>query len=328
MQRRRFLLASLAALAVPLVAEAQHATFPALVGFLPLGSPSNAYDRSLVDAFRLGLREAGVIENRDIVLEVAWTSSATEASQAVSQLVERGAKLLIPVGTSASLMAKQQAATTPILFISVGNPLGIGLVDSLSRPGRNVTGFGDVLADLSGKYVQFAKEIGKPQAAVNYVWCTEWADGQYRFQATERAAQSLGVKLQSRGIGNMTEASDVMAALKRAGAAVVVIQPSPFTYLQRDRLIEVAMSHGLATIFAFPPAATSGALLAYGPDYADLYRRAATYVDRMVLKAVKPGDLPIEQPTKFELVVNVKTAKALGISLPPSLLLLADRVID
>jgi putative tryptophan/tyrosine transport system substrate-binding protein len=273
------------------------------------------------------LREVGVVENRHVVLDIAWVSREPEFPQAVSELVRRGAKLLIPVGTSASVAAKRQVTTIPILFISVGNPIGVGLVESLSRPGGNVTGFSDMHADLSGKYVQFASELGKPREPVNYLWYTGWADGQYRLQATERAAQSLGVDLRSLGIGDIDEVNDVMAAMKTSGAVTLVIQSSPFTYRHRVRLIDSAMNHGLATIYAFPPAARDGALIAYGPDYFDLYRRAASYVER-ILKGTKPADLPVQQPTKFEFVINLRTAKALGLTVPDKLIVGADEVIE
>ena len=224
-------------------------------------------------------------------------------------------------------MPKLDPARRGTAFINVGNPVGVGLVESLSRPGRNVVGFSDMHADLSGKYVQFASELGKPQEPVNYLWFTGWADGQYRLQATERAAQSLGVNLRSRGIGDITEADDVMATMKAGGAVTLIIQSSPFMFRNRRRIIDSAMNHGLATIYAFPPGARDGALLAYGSDYGDLYRRAASYVER-ILKGTKPADLPVEQPTKFELVINLNTAKALGLEIPPTLLARADEVIE
>jgi len=151
----------------PLAARAQQAENPVRIGFLPIGSPSNTYDQSLVEAFRRGLHEVGVVENRHVVLDFVWIRDELELPQAVSELMQRGVKLLIPCGTSASVAAKQKVSTIPILFINVGNPVGVGLVESLSRPGGNITGFSDMHADLSGKYVQFASELGKPQEPVN-----------------------------------------------------------------------------------------------------------------------------------------------------------------
>jgi putative tryptophan/tyrosine transport system substrate-binding protein len=327
-ERREFIsLLGGAAAAWPLAARAQQSQNPVRIGFLPVGSPSNSYDRSLVEAFRLGLRDLGVVESRHVMLDVVWINSESEIPQAVNELMQRGAKLLIPCGTSASVAAKQQVSTTPIVFINVGNPVGVGLVESLSRPGGNVTGFSDMHADLSGKYVQFASELGKPQEPVNYLWFTGWPDGQYRLQATERAAQSLGVNLRSRGISDISEANDVMAAMKTDGAVTLIIQSSPFMFRHRRRIIDSAIEHGLAAIYAFPPGARDGAVIAYGPDYGDLYRRAASYVEK-ILKGTKPADLPVEQPTKFELVLNLKTAKALGLTVPPSLLATADELIE
>ena len=326
MRRREFItFMGGAAVAWPLAAKAQQPKSPIRIGFLPLGSSSNTYDQSLVSAFRQGLRQVGLVENRDVVLDIVWITSDPE--QAVTELMRRGVEMVIPCGTSASLAAKRQATTIPIVFISVGNPIGIGLVESLSRPGRNATGFSDMHADLGGKYVQFASNLGEPQATVNYLWYTEWADGQYRLRVAEQAAQSLGIKLRSRGIGDIAEANDVLAAMKTDEAATVVIQSSPFMYRHRERIINSAMNHGLATTYAFPPAARDGALIAYGPDYVDLYRRAASYIER-ILKGTKPADLPVEQPTKFELVINLKTARALGREVPPALLATADEVIE
>jgi putative tryptophan/tyrosine transport system substrate-binding protein len=310
------------------LAEAQPVNSLPRIGILPFGSPSNPHDLSLVEAFRSGLREAGVVENRDAVLDVAWTGSEPEIGTAVSGLVQRGAKLLVPFGTSASLATKRHTTTIPILFVSVGNPVGVGLVESLSRPGGNVTGFSDILLDLSGKYVQFARELGKPEAMIHYLWHNAWGDGQNRFNATERAAQAVGAKLRAYGIGDMAELNEALSAMKRAGAAIVIVQPSPFTYRYRERLVDAAMKQGLATLFAFPPAGRAGALIAYGPDYADLCRRAAIYAERILLKGMKPAELAVQEPTKFDLIVNLKTAKALRIAVPRSLLVQATETIE
>jgi putative ABC transport system substrate-binding protein len=315
-----------AVLAFLLVVSAAHGA-PPLVGVLPLGSPTDAYDVSLVEAFRQGLRDNGLVEGRDLVVEIVWTRDSDELAQPVLKLKQRGARVLVPVGTDNSMLVKRHATTIPMLFISVGNPLGIGLVENLARPGGHVTGFADNLADLGGKYVQFAAELVKAPAVVHYLWYDGWTDGHHRLQVTERAAQAVGVTLRPRPINDLAEVDEAMAAFKKAGASVVVVQPSPFTFRHRARLVQAGLSHGVATIGAFRPAARAGALVTYGPDYEDLYRRAASYLAR-ILRGAKPGDLPVEQPTKFELLINLKTAKAVGIAMPPSLRARADHIID
>lgn len=326
---RRTLLAAmaLAALSGPAPALAQPAGSPTLIGILPLGSPASAYDQSLVDAFRAGLRDVGLVENRDVALEVAWIAREPETYQVVDDLLERGVKVLIPCGSSASAASLRQTKTVPIVFISVGNPVGIGLVKNLSHPGGNATGFSDMLAELSGKYVELAREMGKPRAPVDYLWHTLWPDGQYRFQATERAAKSLGVNLRSRAIGDIDEINHVMTAMKSEGAGAIIVQPSPFTFRQRQRIVEAATSHGLGTIYPFPAAAADGATIAFGPDYLHMYRRVAVYVDR-ILKGARPAQLPVQQPTKFDLIVNLKAARAVNLSIPAPLLQRADQIIQ
>jgi putative ABC transport system substrate-binding protein len=326
MNRRGFItLLGGAAAAWPLAARAQQHKAPIRLAFLPLGSPSNAYDQSLVNAFREGLRQVGLVENKDIALDVVWISD--DPDRAVSEALQRGAELLIPCGSSASVAAKRQTSTIPIVFLSVGDPLAMGLVDSLSHPGRNATGFSDILADLSAKFVDLARELSKPEATIGYLWHTAWPDGRNRYQATEQAAVMAGVKLLSRGVAEIAEIGDALAAIKQSRVSTLIVQPSPFTYQQREQIIDSATNNSLATITAWPVAAREGALIGYGPNYLHMYRRAPFYVDR-ILKGTKPADLPVEQPTKVEFLISLRTARVLGLEVPLPLLIRADELIE
>jgi putative ABC transport system substrate-binding protein len=305
--------------------RAQQHDGPVRIGFLPIGSPSNAYDSSLAHAFQQGLRQVGLIENRDIVLDVVWVGD--DPDQAVSEELRRGAELLITCGSSVSVAAKRHTSTIPIVFLHVGDPMAMGLIESLSRPGHNATGFSDILAELSGKFVDLARELSKPQATVGYLWHTAWPDGRNRYQLTEQAALTAGVKLRSRGIAEIAEIGDAIAEMKQSRISTLIIQPSPFTYQQREQIIDSATNNNLATILAWPVAAREGALIGYGPDYLHMYRRAPFYVDR-ILKGTKPADLPVEQPTKVEFFINLRTAKVLGLEVPLALLIRADELIE
>jgi putative ABC transport system substrate-binding protein len=201
------------------------------------------------------------------------------------------------------------------------------LIETLSRPGQNATGFSDILGELSGKLVDLGKELTKPATTVGYLWYTAWPDGQHRHQASEQAAQATGIKLQSKGIADVTELENALTAIKQSGVTTLIVQPSPFTFGQRERIIASAMKNTVGTIFAHPVAAREGSLIGYGPEYLHDFRRAPFYVDR-ILKGTKPADLPVEQPTKIELLVNLKTAKTLGIEVPLSLLIRADELLE
>ena len=326
--RRKFALALGLATLSPIASFAQQSSqAPTRIGFIPLGSSANAYDRSLVEAFREGLNTVGLIENRQVVVDVTWVDTEQGYSKALDDMLARGCKLLVTAGTSASSAAKLHKSTVPVVFITVGDPVGIGLVKTLAHPGGKMTGFSDVLLDLSGKYVDLAIEVEKSREAINYLWHTEWANGKFRFEATERAAQKSGAKLRARGIEGISEVNDAMAVLRKTGARTVIVQPGPLTFRYRSRIIDAAMTNRLATIFAWPAAAAEGALIAYGPNYADIYRRSAGYVDR-ILKGANPANLPVEQPTKFEMNVNLNAAKTLGIKIPETILLRADQVIE
>jgi len=194
-------------------------------------------------------------------------------------------------------------------------------------PGGNATGFSDVLADLSSKFVGFAEQPARPGTAIGYLWHTAWPDGQNRFQTTERAAQSSGVELISRGISEIDEENDAITLMKDSGVQVLIIQPSPFTYRHRNRLIGSAVNHDLGPVVAWPPSAREHALIGYGPDYVYMYGQVGSYISR-ILKGAKPADLPVQEPTKFQLVTNLKTAKTLGLAVPASLLGASDEVIE
>ena len=324
MRRREFISLVGGAATWPLVARAQTKN-PAHIGFLPIGSPDNKYDQSLVEGFRQGLRQAGLIEGQDIVLDIVWSKG--DPDQAVAEVLKRGAKLLIPCGSSASVAAKRQTSTVPIMFLNVGDPIAMGLVETLAHPMRNATGFSDILADLSGKLVEIARELSKSPGTVDYFWHTAWPDGQNRYDSTKLAARAAGSEVRSKGITDITQIDDALVEMKQAGAKIIIIQPSPFTYTQRGLIIASAKKNGLGTIFAFPVAAREGSLVAYGPDYLHMYRRAPLYVER-ILKGFSPADLPVEQPTKVELLVNTTTAKTVGIELPLPLLIRADELIE
>jgi ABC-type uncharacterized transport system substrate-binding protein len=326
--KRRELIALLGAAASSLMgaraARAQQRA-PIRVAFIPLGSRSNAYDRSLVEAFQKGLPRAGLFEHQNIVLDIVWPDDHPE--QAVSEALQRRAEVLIPCGSGALVAAKRQTSTIPIVFLSVGDPVAVGLVETLSRPGQNATGFSDILAELSAKLVDLTRELIKPQTTIHYLWHTAWPDGQDRYQATEQAAHAARMQLQSRGIADVSELDAAIAAIRVSGSPAFIVQPSPFTYAHRDRIIASAKKNGLGTIFAWPVAAREGALLGYGPDYVHMYSRAPFYVER-VLNGIKPADLPVERPSRVEFLLNLQAAKALGIEVPLPLLVRADELLE
>lgn len=330
--RRRDFIGGLGAavLCCPSVARAQQAAKPFRIGFFPLGSPTNQYDESLVDAFQTGLRQIGLVEKRDIVLDITWVGG-DDPAQPIAKAIQDGVDLLVPCGSSASAAAKHLTASIPIVFISVGNPVGLGLVRNLPNPGFNVTGFGDGLGEISGKLLDVSTELIKPGSRstenIDYLWHSNWPDGPQRFADTQQAAQSAGINLRSHDISENKELSEVLAAIKSTGGSTMVVQPSPLTYRLRGQIISLANKLEIATVFAFPIAARDGALMSYGPDYVALYQRAPLYVER-IIRGTNAGDLPVQLPTRIVLLVNLGTARALKRDLPLGVLVRADELID
>jgi putative ABC transport system substrate-binding protein len=330
MNRRRFLLTSLAAaLAAPLAAEAQQAAKIARIGFLSLDAATSAGNR---EAFLQGLRDLGYVEGRNVVIEYRDAEGKSERLPALAaELVALKVDVLLAGGTLHALAAKQATRTLPIVF-AAAEPVSSGLVTSLARPGGNVTGVSVFTQEeLVGKRLELLKLAVPGVSRVAVLW-QPGGYGEERaekdmLKGAEVAARALGVRVQfveARGPADLDGAFSEMTGA-RAGALTVVT--SAMFFNERRRLVGLAAKNRLPAVYGGREFVDAGGLLGYGLNTSALFRHAATYVNK-ILKGAKPGDLPIEQPTKFELVINLKTAKALGLKIPPSLLARADQVIE
>jgi len=329
-ERRRLLWISLAgALAAPLAAEAQQATKVARIGYLATNLTASPH---LLEAFRQGLRELGYVEGHNVVIEYRDAGGKSERLPTLAaELVARKVDVIVSGTVLAVLSAKQATRTIPIVFTVAADPIASGFVTSLARPGGNVTGLSALAPELIGKRLEVLTQAAPAISRVAVLWepssLGERTDKDLLKRA-EVAGQALGVRLQfveARGPADFDRAfSDMTRA--RAGA-LTVLPSSGMFFNERRRLVDLAAKDRLPTVYPWREGADAGGLMAYGPSIADLFRRAATYVDK-ILKGAKPGDLPVEQPTKFELVINLKTAKALGLTIPPSVLRRADQVIE
>src|SRR5262245_33962874 len=328
MDRRRFLLmTSLAgAVASPLAAEAQQAAKVARIGYLA----SNLTPR-FQEAFRQGLRDLGYVEGRNLVIEDRNAGGKPERLPALAaELVALKVDLIVATSTPAALAAKQATRTLPIVFTAVADPITGGLVTSLARPGGNVTGLSVLAPELVGKQLELLKQAIPAVSRVAVLWepIVVGKDVERNMlKEADAAARALRMRpqfVEARGPANLDRAFSDMT---RARAEAVAVLTGSMLFIQRGRLVDLAAKSRLPAVYPWREGVDAGGLMAYGPDLADLLRRVATYVDK-ILKGTKPADLPVEQPTKFELVINLKTAKALGLTIPPSLLARADEVIE
>jgi putative ABC transport system substrate-binding protein len=326
--RRTFLAGAGAALLTPLAAEAQQAAKVARIGYL---SPNLTANPHLQEAFRQGLRGLGYVEGGNVVIEYRDAEGKPERLPALAaELVALKVDVIVAGGTPQALVAKQATRTLPIVFAALADPVASGVVTSLAQPGGNVTGTSLLAPELVGKRLEQLKQAVPGVSRVAVLWQPGGLGERTNkdmLQGTEVAARALGMRLQfveARGPENFDRAFSDMT---RARAGALTVLPSNMFITERRRLVDLAAKNRLPAVYGLREFVDAGGLVSYGANPADSFRRSATYVDK-ILKGAKPGDLPVEQPTKFELVINLKIAKALGLTIPPSLLARADEVIQ
>ena len=328
MHRRTFLgTVACSLLVAPLAAEAQPAGTVYRIGYLSAGSGTS--NPRILEAFRQGLRELGWVEGQNIAIEYRWAESRFDRlPDLAADLIRLKVDVIVAAPTPAALAAKNATGTVSIVGISLTHPVELGLVASLARPGGNVTGVSySVGADIFGKDLELLKEVVPRVRRVAVLSNPDSPARPLTIRNVEDAARALGLQLrllEARGPEGFEGAFATMAK-ERVGALLVVQDPAFIP--QRARLVDLATRNRLPSIFTQREDAEAGGLMSYGPSLSDLYRRAGTYVDK-ILKGAKPADLPVQQPEKFELIINLKTAKALGLTIPPSLLQRADQVIE
>jgi len=324
MQRREFITLIGGATVWPLAARAQQAP---VVGWMSGRSPADS--SHLLAAFREGLSETGFVEGQTVSIEYRWAHGEYDRLPALaSELIGRGVTVLVAIGGDVSAVAAKQAtATIPIVFGMGGDPIKAGLVTSFNRPGGNATGFTLLTSEMEPKRVGLLHELLPGARLVGALVNPQFPPAAGQLQDIEQAARTINQKLFVAKASNDAELNAALASLVDEGVKAVLIAADPYFDTRRDRIIAFAAQHRLPTIYQFREFAVAGGLLSYGPSITDSYRQAGIYAGR-ILKGVKPADLPVLQPTKFELVINLKTAKALGLDVPNSIQLLADEVIE
>ena len=309
-------------LAAPRAPEAQ----PATIRRIGVLSPASPGPSSLLGAFQQGLRELGYVEGQNIRLEYRFAETRLERLAGLAaELVGLKVDVIFAINSTAAQAALRATKTIPIVFTWVADPLG--LVTNLARPGGNVTGLTTITTELSGKRLELFKAVLPGISRIAVLWNSANPVATHVFRELEVASVPLGVQLFPMGVRGSTEFEDAFRAAERARAtALFVIEEGTF-FPHRGRILSLAAQHRLPAASQFRDFAEAGGLLSYGPNLPDLFRRAAIYVDK-ILKGAKAGDLPVERPEKFELVINLKTARTLGLTIPPSLLQRADQVIE
>jgi len=327
MNRRAFLTGLGAVLAAPFGAEAQQAGKVAKIGLLTPSSPAGS--GHLVEAFRQGLLERGYIEGKTFVLEARFGDGRSERlAQLARELVRWKADVVVTSTDAATAAVRRQTSTMPIVMAFGTDPVGTGFVASLGRPGGNVTGLSNITAELGGKRLELLKDAVPQLLRVAFLWNPDVRGAVLDYKETEARARSLRLELHSIEVSIAEDVDRAFASL--TGERVqgfIVAAANIVMFAKREAIAQFAQSNGLASMYAAKEYVDAGGLMSYGASVSDMFRRSAFYVEK-ILKGARPAELPIEQPTKFELVINVKTAKALRLRVPPSLLLRADHVIE
>jgi putative tryptophan/tyrosine transport system substrate-binding protein len=311
--------------AAAFTADAQQPTKVPRIGFLSGTSRSTISAR--VEAFRQGLRELGYVEGKNIVIEYRYAEGKFDRLPALAdELVRLKVEVIVTAGPQPTRPAKEATSTIPIVMAHDPDPVGSGFVASLARPGGNITGLATLAPEISGKQLELLKEI-VPRLSRVAVFGTSTRPGNAQsLKETDLAAGTLGVRLQYLDVLSSKDIETVFQAASKGRAEAVLVLGSPVLTSHRTQIVELAVKSQLPAIYISAEMVEVGGLMTYGVSYTDLYRRAATYIDKL-LKGAKPADLPVEQPMKFELIINLKAAKQIGLTIPPNVLARADRVI-
>jgi putative ABC transport system substrate-binding protein len=328
MERRAFISGiTVGLLAAPLAAEAQQAGKVYRVGVLT-NRASDPAEVRLWQAFRSGLRERGWIEGQNTLIEFREAEgNVARLPELAADLVRLKVDLIVARASTFVQAAKAATSSIPIVFVVHADPVGAGHVASLAKPGGNITGLAMLMTDLAPKYLELLISAVPMAKRIAVLWSPDTPSHALALKALEEVGRTLPVQQQPVGVRTAAELEGAFAAMARARAQAVLVLIGPIFLAERQRVAQLAMKHRLPTISTLKEVPEAGGLMSYGPNQEDLYRRGAIYVDR-ILRGAKPADLPVEQATKFELVVNLKTAKTLGLTIPPSLLQRADQVIE
>jgi putative ABC transport system substrate-binding protein len=325
MRRREFITLLGGAAGWPLAARAQEPKVP-VVGFLNSGTPAGL--AQLTAAFRQGLNEAGYVEGRNVAIEYRWAEGQYDRLPAlVGDLVSRQVTVMAATTTPAALAAKRATSSIPIVFAMGADPIAIGMVDSLSRPSGNVTGINNYMSDLGAKRLELVRELLPGAAVIGMLVNPNFPDAESQAKDMKEAARKFGQQVDVVNANSESDFNPAFATLVQQRARALVVTIDTFFLSRREQLVALAARHKIPAIYFAPEFVSAGGLMSYASNIADGYRQAGIYVGR-ILKGAKPGDLPVVQPTKFDLIINLKTAKALGLDIPQSVLARAEEVIE